>query len=86
MTESRVRQQITESEARSDAAQAQLEDRLHERLTLSERGTEESLSRLRRDLDAHGETQRRLFAEVLRARATITDAMEHDARSPSLEL
>jgi hypothetical protein len=65
MSESRVRQQITESEARSAAAQAQLEDRLNERIARGERGTEESLTRLRRDLDAHGETQRRLIAEVI---------------------
>jgi hypothetical protein len=65
MTESRVRQQITESEARTAAAQAQLEDRLNERVARTERGTEESLTRLRRDLDTHNETQRRLIAEMI---------------------
>jgi hypothetical protein len=65
MTESRVRAQITASEARTAAAQADLEDRLSERLRRGEDTRAAESERLRRDLEARAEADRRLVADAL---------------------
>lgn len=66
MTESRVRQQIVESEARTASAQAQLEDRTLERFRRSEQATADLVDRLRRETEARAEDDRRRLAELLR--------------------
>lgn len=66
MTESRVRQQITESEARTAQAQAQLEDRMLDRFKRGEQAVAEQADRLRREAEARAEDDRRRLAELLR--------------------
>lgn len=66
VTESRVRQQITESEARTAAAQAQLEDRVLDRFKRFEQTLASETERLRREAEARTEADRRMLAELLR--------------------
>lgn len=66
VTESRVRQQITESEARTAAAQTQLEDRMLERFKRSEQALAGEADRLRREADIRTETDRRMLSDLLR--------------------
>lgn len=65
MTDSQVRQQIVESEARGAAAQAQLEDRMLGRFNRVDQQFAAESERNRRDLEAQGEAQRRLVVDAL---------------------
>lgn len=73
MTESRVREQIAESEARTASAQAQLEDRMLGRFTRAEQTAAAESERIRREIELQGDSQRRLVVDVLvRQRDALT--------------
>lgn len=76
MTESRVRQQIIESEARTAAAQAQLEERLTaaqarleegmvERFTRTDQALAAATEQMRREIESQMEGQRRLVVDIV---------------------
>jgi hypothetical protein len=66
ITESRVRQQITESEARTASAQTQLEDRMLDRFKRAEQTLAGETDRLRREAESRTEADRRMLADLLR--------------------
>ena len=88
MTESRVREQVTASEARSAAAQAQLEDRMLARFTRAEQTAAVEAERMRRELETQGDSQRRLVIDVLvRQRDTLmAQARELDASIAAMSM